>query len=168
MDKAPPDLYGFKPARQVLQKEDPQDRLILLLKAQGWTNRRIAQELGLSELKVNYTVRQPWFMRQLVNLLHEKGEAEIERLIQVFSRDAIEVAHEIMMNSEDERLRAQAAFEFIRAQRGVKITFEQPKPLNQIEEEIKLLEEEISKIERTGLSEVSRTEETETSLAKGA
>jgi len=144
----PADLHGFRPAKQVLLKEDGQDRLILLLKAQGLTNRRIAEQLGISELKVSYTTRQEWFMKQLVELLHEKGEQEIERCLKVFAADALNVAHDLMMNSQDERIRAQAAFEFIKAHRGTKVVVEDHRNLSleELNAQIQELEKDISDV----------------------
>jgi len=139
------DLHGFKESKVPLLKEDSQDRLILLLKAQGMTNRKVAQELGVSENKISYTTRQTWFMKSLIKLLHEKGEKEIEKIIEICAKDAIAVAHDLMMNSQDEKIRASACFQFINAHKGQKIIIEDnnSRPVSDLNSEIAAIEEDL-------------------------
>ena len=136
-------LYNFKPSPIEIQKESPRARDILLLKAQGLSNRAIAERLGISETAVGYTVRQPWFMQNLITLIHEKGEPAVEKVLNSLQSDAIAVALEVMNTTKDDRVRANCAFEFIKAARGTKIVLEQQKlpPAELIREEQRLTRE---------------------------
>jgi transposase len=144
----PAQFYNQREPSTKLLHEDPQDRVILLLKAQGASNKEIARVVGVSEKKVSYTVRQPWALKFIAEIIHEKGEPEIERLLQVIAKDAVEVGYNIMLSTDNEKLKAQCAFEFLKAARGQKITVEQvPSSLSEVDKEISRLQSEIAELE---------------------
>lgn len=138
-------FHGFKPHKVVLQKEDTLDREIFLLKAQGFTNKRIASQLGVTEVKVGYTVRQPWFMRNMAKFLHAKGEPAVERLLEIVSKDAINIANDAMLDEGiSKSQRAKIAVEMIKLSRGTKLVVENATPdLKRLQEEEAALREQL-------------------------
>lgn len=143
-------LHNFHPSSIELKKEDYQDRMILLLKAQGRTNKSIAEELGVTQCKVSYTVNQPWFMEKLLNYLHEKGDVAVEKWLKIVEKDAIQIAYQIMTESQNEKLRATAAFEFLKTTRGQKINVnhvERPKSLDELKKQEEQLRGELKDLE---------------------
>src|SRR3972149_7458190 len=117
-------LHNFSPAKIELKKEDYQDRMICLLKAQNFTPRRIADMLGVSKVKVLYTLRQPFAQKTILEILHAKGEPAVENLLKGACTEAIEVMEQLMREARSESVRASCAFEFIKAHKGTKLVVE--------------------------------------------
>lgn len=153
-------LHGFKPSHVELQKEQPWHREVLLLKAQGFTNRRIAEEMGRDVNTISYVVRQTWFHEKLVQLLHEKGEDGIEARLQLLSKEAVEVAAELMRGADSERTRAQCAFELIKASRGQKLVVVEGdgKSLDALTAEAQKLQDEIKELQGEPVNRLSSTQ----------
>ncbi len=65
----------------VLKREQIHQRMMVLLKAQGYSNVEIAQQLGYSPVTVNYVLRQPWARERLVKLVMEKGQEGVDSIL---------------------------------------------------------------------------------------
>lgn len=105
-----------------IDKENAKHRVVLLLKAKGATNLEIASATGYCPIHVSNIVRQKWFQKQLVELLHAKGEGEIEKLLKVHATAALLKAVEIMENTKNEQLAATCAFNIFKTAAGQKLT----------------------------------------------
>ena len=114
----------FCPPAYRLQKEDAQDRNILYLVAQGWTDRKIAAELGVTTQKISYTRKQPWFIEALVKLLHENGNPAIERRLQTLTMEMLELGANLARNADSESVQATAVFSILKLARGDKVVVE--------------------------------------------
>src|SRR3990170_1256644 len=117
-------LFGFRPSKIPLQKEDAIDRTILFLVAQGFNDREIALELGVSWLKVNHTRRQPWFMQALVELLHRAGAPAVERRLQQLGMEMIERGADLARNAMSESVKATTILGLLKLGQGDKLVLE--------------------------------------------
>lgn len=112
------------------------------------TNRAIAEALGVGEQCVSVVTRQPWFQDNLVKLIHARGVEDIDKLLKIYEKDAALVAHDILMNSKSESLRAKAAFEFLRLTQGSKVrVVSEPKSVSEIDDEINRLQTELDELQ---------------------
>jgi hypothetical protein len=90
-DRAP--HYGIK-------HQKPEHRIVILLKAQGNTNKEIANVTGLTPVSIANILRQPWARKQLVEEINSAGRNEV---VQMFKGAALDVAErmiEIVNNPE--------------------------------------------------------------------
>lgn len=145
-------LHGVTEASVEIKKETPRARIMLVLKAQNFSNVRIAEELaklnmGCTTQTVNQTVRQPWFLKQLAELLAAKG-ADISAKLGAFEDDAIATLVNVMMNEQESgRVRAQCATDLIKAKNGIKIVNEtKPRDLASLQKETEQLERELEEL----------------------
>jgi len=83
-DRAP--HYGIK-------HQKPEHRIVILLKAQGNSNKEIAEVTGMSAVAVANILRQPWARKQLVEEINSAGRNEV---VQMFKGAALEVAEQVI------------------------------------------------------------------------
>ncbi len=69
--------------------EKPVHRLIVYLKAQGHSNKEVADRTGLSQPWVSQITRQPWFRLRLVQELKEAGVDAIESVLKSSALDSV-------------------------------------------------------------------------------
>lgn len=62
--------------------ELPEHRLMVLLKAQGYSNREIAELTNYTPVRVSQVLRQPWARRRIVELITQHGTAGIVKLLE--------------------------------------------------------------------------------------
>lgn len=74
-------MHGALAPSQLLQKEAGQHRIIVTLKAQGYSNREIARMTGWSDFMVSNTLRQPWARELLLQLVSEAGATGVMNLL---------------------------------------------------------------------------------------
>lgn len=65
----------------VAQKESPIHRQMILLKAQGLTNKEVAAKLDMSPITVGNTLKLPWARQRLIEELNRVGRPAIQRLL---------------------------------------------------------------------------------------
>jgi hypothetical protein len=141
-----PALHGdWRPQRE-LSKERPYHRIMLYMKAQGASCKKIAEAMGMHASTVANTCSQSWFIKDLAQLLHASGKGNIDSLLKIMAEDAAQVAYEIMQTSASESMRAKSAFEILKLAQGSKITVlhAEKKDGKLLEEEAKRLDEEIA------------------------
>lgn len=143
-----PDLHGERSIRYELRKEQPLHRIMLYMKAQGASNKKIAEALGVCPTTVGNTVAQPWFIRNLAQLLHASGKGNVDTLLKLMAEDAAQVAYEIMQTSKNENLRAKSAWELLKLSQGSKVTVlhEEKKDGKVLAEQLSRLDEEINSL----------------------
>jgi hypothetical protein len=112
-------LHNAAPPPVALQKETPAHRIILLLRAKGLSVRDIYAHLGgqfdggkpksgtglFSYQHLLTIVRQPWFKRQLVEILEESG---LDQVRAIFESEVVPSIEELV------RLRDEAKSEAVR------------------------------------------------------
>ena len=69
----------FNP-QYVLQKEEPQHRMICILAAEGYTNTEIAEKLGFTTAMIAYVKKQPWAM-EYVAKVQGTGAKSVRRIL---------------------------------------------------------------------------------------
>jgi DNA-binding transcriptional regulator LsrR (DeoR family) len=149
--EAPTPLHGeHGEPKYLLDKEDPRHRVIILMKAKGATNKDVAEALGICTQTVANTLKQPWAQALLVKMIHKKGEAELEKLMQVYAKDAAHVAYNIMMDEAErgeqgnKKLASMNAIALLKQALGTKVITESGNQSGrELDEEIKRLTEDI-------------------------
>jgi predicted transcriptional regulator len=66
---------------RVLNKEQPHHRLMVLLRARGFSTSEIAEHLGYTPSTVSVALRQPWARQMLVDLLQSEGLDGVHKLL---------------------------------------------------------------------------------------
>lgn len=69
--------------------EKPEHRLIVYLKAQGHSNKEIADRTGYTQAWISQLTRQPWFRLRLVQELKEAGVDAIESVLKSTALDSV-------------------------------------------------------------------------------
>lgn len=82
-------FYNSKDPNLAILHENPRHRLVVMLKAQGHSNRKIAGTVGLSESWVSQILRQPWARQLLVRELREAGRDAIQDLLAGAAEDSV-------------------------------------------------------------------------------
>jgi len=96
-----------------IKKESPRHRIILLMKAQGMSNRAIASELGITPEGVGLVTRQPWFRAALVQLLNHSGVDEVKGLIAGAAADAVYKIIELAQTAKSEQVQKDCCFDIV-------------------------------------------------------
>jgi hypothetical protein len=89
---APPNDKGFFNPRDpnlAILHEKPEHRLLLWMKAQGASNREIAQQSGYTEPWLSQLFRQPWAQVRLVEMLTEAGVDVVHGLLKAAAPDSV-------------------------------------------------------------------------------
>jgi lambda repressor-like predicted transcriptional regulator len=77
----PDALYKDRPSTWDIKREQPHHRIIILLKAQGFSNREIAKQMEMDPVTISQVLRQPWARERLLKILEEKGGSAVESFI---------------------------------------------------------------------------------------
>lgn len=75
-------FYNSKDPNLVIKHEHAVHRLMVMLKAQGKTNRKIAELTGKTEPWVSQVLRQPWARQLLVKELREAGRDALQSILE--------------------------------------------------------------------------------------
>ena len=128
-----------------LQKEGIQHREMCMMKLMGMTAREIAEKMDVTTACVNTTLAQPFAKQFMVEMVHEKTEGQIEKMLQLYAKDAITTLHELSQEAKSEAVRANSAFALVKAAVGTKLqVVDAPKSLEAIEKEEARLTDEIT------------------------
>jgi hypothetical protein len=74
-------LFGDKLPNAAIHREQPQHRIVIMLKAQGKSNREIAQLTGHAEQWISQILRQPWARTRLLAEINEAGRDGVYELL---------------------------------------------------------------------------------------
>ena len=88
-DRVPEPLFNDVAPQYDIKHEKPEHRLIVFLKAQGFSNREIATKLGLTSVMVGYTLKQPWARIRLLREIEESGRDGIHELLKGAAPDCV-------------------------------------------------------------------------------
>jgi predicted XRE-type DNA-binding protein len=72
-----------------IKREKPEHRIILWLKAQGKSNKEIAELTGNTQPWVSQILRQPWARQRVLQIIKENGLDEVQSLLQSTTIDSI-------------------------------------------------------------------------------
>ena len=78
--------------------ETSQHRIIVYLKAQGLSNKEVAEKTGLTQPWISQLCRQPWFRLKLVQELKEAG---IDQISSVLKSSALDSVHTLIDLRDD-------------------------------------------------------------------
>ena len=86
------DLALFNPQQPLhtLQKERPEHRIVIYLKAQGYSHKEIGEITGYSPQAVMYICRQPWAQERIVKVIHDGGQDAVNTLLKGAAVDAVQ------------------------------------------------------------------------------
>lgn len=73
----------------LIKHEKVEHRIMLFLKAQGKSNREVAEFLGYSDAQVSQIVRQPWFLEGLRELLDVIGGDLVQAMLKGAATDSV-------------------------------------------------------------------------------
>jgi len=74
-------LHNAKDPYYPLKHEKFAHRNIIFLKAQGLSNVKIAEQLGITAVTVSNVLRQPWAQTQVLEIIHENGGDAVRQLL---------------------------------------------------------------------------------------
>lgn len=87
----PPELefHNAKDPNRVIQREKPEHRMVLFMKAQMLSNREIAKELDLTTTTVSQITRQPWFRHALARRMEDAGGDILRKTLEGVALDCV-------------------------------------------------------------------------------
>lgn len=143
----PAPLHGVPTPDKVITREQSWHRAALYMKAWGKSNQEISKALGHSASQVSLIVRQPWFQKELLSLLHANGADGLDEMIKCMAPDAANIAYEVMTTTDSDELRAKCAFDLLKLHKGTKVTVvNDNRPLDAVEEDTRRLEAELAEL----------------------
>jgi predicted transcriptional regulator len=93
-------LYNDKLSTLRLKREKPEHRIIVLLKAQGYSNKEIAERLEVTPVMVGYVLRQPWARERLVAEISASGRDAVNELLRGAVSDAVMTLIDVNQNGK--------------------------------------------------------------------
>ena len=82
-------FYNNRDPNLAIQHEKPEHRIVIFLKAQGMSNREIAQRTKFTEPWVSQILRQPWARRKLIDEIARAGKEPLSALIECQATDSV-------------------------------------------------------------------------------
>ena len=147
-DYQPPPLFLDRPPQQTVASEKPWHRLLLYFKAQGLSNKECARHLETSEQYVGQITRQPWFRKQLVDLIHSQGLTGVQNLIRGAAAESVLKLIDLRDNAKKEEVQRDCARELVDRYLGKSVQVSAPEqdPLARIDE--RKLDAEIEELQK--------------------
>lgn len=93
-------LHGDTRPNIQIANEKPEHRIMVYLKAQGYTNREIAKATGYTEPWVSQVTRQPWFKERLATEIREAGLDPIKQFLSSEALPSLTVLANIRDNEQ--------------------------------------------------------------------
>jgi transposase len=75
-EENPDRLYNDRDPHYGLIREKPEHRAIIFYKAQGLSNREIAEKTGYTTVAISNTLRQPWARERLLEEIRKRAEGD--------------------------------------------------------------------------------------------
>lgn len=95
-------FYNSKDPNLAIKHEQPVHRLMVMLKAQGKTNKKIAELTGKNECWVSQVLRQPWARQLLIRELREAGRDGIQALLEGEMENSVQTLIELRDSAQAE------------------------------------------------------------------
>lgn len=83
-------LFNQRSPAYFLQAERPEHRIIIYLKAEGYSNLEIADKVGWTPAGVANIVKQPWAAKRIVEIIQQKGGDAVQQLLQGSAVDMVQ------------------------------------------------------------------------------
>ena len=106
-------LFGATKAYVRYKKEKFEHRLMLWYKLQGFSQKEVAQLLGVTPQTVSNVTLQPWFQEAFVALSTEMGKSAVETFLEGEVLPALQRTAEIARSGESEAVRLAANREIL-------------------------------------------------------
>lgn len=101
-DSVDPLFNDVDPA-YVIKHEKPEHRIVIFLKAQGFSNREIAERTGMTTTAIGYILKQPWARARLLAEIQSAGRDGVHELLKGAVDDCVLTLIDIQA---DEKARA--------------------------------------------------------------
>ena len=82
-------LFGQRDPHYAIKHERYEHRVVCFLKAEGYSNREIADKMELSPVAVSNIVRQPWAQQTILEIIQTKGGDAVQRLLEGAAADSV-------------------------------------------------------------------------------
>lgn len=82
--------HGYRTPNLNIQTEKPEHRVIIYLKAQGKSNKEIAELTGYTQSWVSQILRQPWARLRVLQIINEQGGDAVQQLLQSSTLDSVQ------------------------------------------------------------------------------
>ncbi len=131
--------------------EKPEHRLIVYLKAQGFSNKEVSDKTGYTQAWVSQITRQPWFRLRLVQELREAGIDQIQQVLKSNALDSIFTLVDLRDDVQAPKAVRKAAADSLLDRYLGKPTqkFETEKASTPSTEELHNLDQQIAEIDKT-------------------
>ena len=83
------DMFNARDPHYAIMHERPEHRVICYLKAQGLSNKEIAEQTGFSAVAVSNIVRQPWARQRIVDAIKSAGQDAVESVLKGAALDSV-------------------------------------------------------------------------------
>lgn len=154
-----------------LKKEQPEHRIMVMLRAQGKSIKWIATKVSYTKEAVGQILRQEWAKKLLVEIIAEAGEDSVTKIFELEAMDSIDVLRDIRDNPNvAASTRAACAFHFLDRHLGKPTTFSEvavsntEQSLDAIEKRLERAKAEVE--ERLGLAKPANAVEIPTEVTK--
>jgi transcriptional regulator with XRE-family HTH domain len=152
----PDGLFNPKLPNLAIIHEKPEHRVILYMKAEGYTNSEVADRLGMSVAWISQVTRQPWFQLRLMEELKRAGRGGLMDFLKVQAESSLYTLVDLRDRAESEQVRATCAINLLDRFLG------KPVQRSEVRMEVKKTAEEVQAID----VEWKRLEEEEQRLTK--
>lgn len=105
--------HGYRPPNLACTFEKPEHRLLLYLKAQGYSNREVAQKTGYTEAWVSQITRQPWFLKRLLTEVRAAGREGLQKFMQVQAEESLYKVVQLRETAKSEVVQLGAAINLL-------------------------------------------------------
>ena len=82
-------LYGMRMPHYALKHEKFEHRIVIFLKAQGLSNKEIADKTGYTPVSISNIVRQPWAQTRIIEEMHKAGRDEVQTMLRGAMADSV-------------------------------------------------------------------------------
>lgn len=103
-----PIFNPFAGKHYIRKHEKLEDRLVIMMKASGYTNIEIAEQLGITPVAVSYITKQPWAAEQVLEEIEHSGRDKVVAVLQGAAFDAAQRLIEISESAENVEVKRKA------------------------------------------------------------
>lgn len=82
-------FFNGKDPNLAILHEKPEHRLLLYMKAQGASNKEIAEQSGYTQPWLSQLFRQPWAQQRLIEIMNQCGKDRVTTLIASAAEDSV-------------------------------------------------------------------------------
>jgi DNA-binding CsgD family transcriptional regulator len=90
LEDDPNHLHNARLPHYAIKYERFVHRTIIFLKAEGMSNKKIAERLHITPVTVANVIRQPWAQKRILEIIHEKGGDAVSELLNGAAVDAVQ------------------------------------------------------------------------------